>query len=135
MDGADAIEHIMAGVSAIQVCSGAILEGPTIYRRIVNEIRGFLQDHGYDSVEDIRGMALPYLPEKPLRTKAIPPFVDEELCKGCAICEQVCNYHAIELIGEGKTVKVVIDEDKCYGCGLCVSICPTRALAFREGTR
>ncbi|MFQ6081353.1 MAG: 4Fe-4S binding protein, partial [Candidatus Bathyarchaeia archaeon] len=61
--------------------------------------------------------------------------VDEELCKGCKICEQVCNYHAIELIGEGKTLKVVIDEDKCYGCGLCVSICPTRALAFKEDTR
>ena len=135
MNGADAIEHIMAGASAIQVCSGAILEGPTIYRRIADEIRGFLKDHGFDSIEDIRGMALPYLPEKPLRTEAIPPFVDENLCKGCKICEQVCSYHAIKLIGEGKTLKVVIDEDKCYGCGLCVSICPTRALVLKEDAR
>ena len=66
---------------------------------------------------------------------AIPPFLDEKLRKGCKICEQVCNYHAIDLLGEEKTLRVVNDNDICYGCGLCVSICPTRALAFKEDTR
>jgi len=135
MDGTDAVEHIMAGASAVQVCSGAIIEGPTIYGRVAKEIGAFLKSHGYESVEDIRGIALSHLPPKPLRTKAVPPSVNEELCKGCTICEQTCNYDAIKLVGKGELVKVLIDEEKCYGCGLCVSICPTRALAFKDNVR
>ena len=135
MNGTDAVEHIMAGASAVQVCSGAIVEGPTIYGRIAKEIGAFLKSHGYDSVKDIQGIALPHLPQKPLRTKAVPPSVNEELCKGCTICERTCNYDAIKLVGKGELVKVLIDEEKCYGCGLCVSICPTRALAFKDNAK
>ncbi len=130
MSGTDAIEHIMAGASAVQICTGAILEGPAIYGRVVREIEGFLKKHGYESIMDIRGLALPYLPKKPLRTRAVPPSINEELCKGCRICEKTCNYEAIKIVEEGKTPKIMIDEIKCYGCGLCVSICPTRALTF-----
>lgn len=133
MSGADAIEHIMAGASAVEICTGAILEGPAIYGRVVREIEGFLKRHGYDSIMDIQGMALPHLPKKPLRTKATPPSINEGLCKSCGICEKACGYEAIKILGQGKMPKIMVDDGRCYGCGICVSICPTRALTFREG--
>ena len=134
MSGLDAIEYFMAGASAVQICTGAILEGQTIYGRVAREIGDWLRSHGYDSVEDIRGMALKYLPEEPLRLHSVPPKVNEELCKLCGLCEKSCIYGAIKLPRDASGAKrpPLVDEEKCYGCGTCVSICPTRALSFEE---
>ncbi len=134
MSGLDAIEYFMAGASAVQICTGAILEGQTIYGRVAREIWEWLKSHGYDSIEDIRGVSLKHLPEKPLRLKSVPPTLNEELCKLCSLCEKSCIYEAIKLPKEAGEVKKppVIDEKRCYGCGACVSICPTRALSFEE---
>ena len=128
-DGVDAIEHFMVGASAVQVCTGAILEGPSIYGRIVKEITEFMRQHGYASIEDMRGKALDHLPKMPLRLKRVPPTVHAELCKRCGLCEKSCVYDAIEVKDEAEPgAPVTVDEDRCYGCGLCVSVCPTRAL-------
>ena len=129
MSGKDAIEYIMVGAYAVEICTGAILKGPSIYGNVAKEIEEFLRKHGYDSLEDIRGLALKHLPEKPLRTKAIPPNVFQEKCTMCFICQRTCPYKAISIKKppiDGK--KVFIDIEKCYGCGLCVSVCPVRAI-------
>ena len=136
LSGLDAIEHIMAGAWAVQICTGAILEGPSIYRRVAKEIEEFLKKHGYDSLEDIRGMALKHLPSAPLRTSALSPKVDENLCTGCGICKTSCVYDAIEITEDPSTGRLFsfTYEDKCYGCGLCISICPQRARYFEEAS-
>lgn len=51
MSGEDAIEFFMAGASAVQVCTAAILDGPTVYGRISREISDWLDGHGHESVE------------------------------------------------------------------------------------
>jgi dihydropyrimidine dehydrogenase (NAD+) subunit PreA len=130
--GADAIEHIMCGATAVEVCTAAILGGPSVYGRIANEIKDFLTSHGHDSPEDIRGLALPHLPKETLRTESQPPQVDEEKCTGCGLCTKSCTYSAISV--DAKREKATINHDACYGCGVCVSICPHRALSFQEHT-
>jgi len=134
LSGLDAIEHIMAGAWAVQICTGAILEGPSIYGRVAKEIEEFLKKHGYDSLEGIRGIALKHLPSAPLRTSALSPKVDENLCTGCGICKLSCVYDAIEITEDPSTGRLFsfTYEDKCYGCGLCISICPQRARYFEE---
>ncbi len=130
MSGEDAIEYFMAGASAVQICTGAIIEGPSIYGRVAREIERWLAEHGYDSVEDIRGMALKYLQEEP-NYEVKNPVVDPEKCNACGICEQACRYNAIRVEGEFNGKKVaVVDQYACYGCGVCVSICPVRAVTF-----
>ena len=130
MKGADAVEHIMAGASAVQICTGSILHGPSIYGKVAKEIEKFMRDHGYDSIEDMRGIALKYLP-KESRLKTDPPLINEDLCIGCNLCERYCAYDAVK-IEETKPEKfrVMIDEGKCYSCGLCTTVCPTRAVFY-----
>ena len=50
--------------------------------------------------------------------------VDQSLCVGCGICEEVCPFDAIEVRG----MTLVVDEEACMGCGVCVDKCEMGAL-------
>jgi heterodisulfide reductase subunit A len=56
---------------------------------------------------------------------AIKAVVDEAKCDGCALCIDVCPYHAISLeeLAEGKR-RVVVNQAQCKGCGCCMATCP-----------
>jgi MinD superfamily P-loop ATPase len=52
------------------------------------------------------------------------PRVDESKCTYCGKCAQVCQYHAIAVLGK----KVLVFAQLCHGCGSCALICPDRAI-------
>ena len=54
--GEDAIEFIMAGATAVEVCTAAIMRGPRVYGAIAAQIGDWLDHHGYASLADIRGL-------------------------------------------------------------------------------
>ena len=56
--GLDAIEYIMAGASAVQVCTAGILRGPGVHGKIAQEMNAWLDRHGYASINEIKGIAL-----------------------------------------------------------------------------
>ena len=62
--GEDAIEYIMAGASAVEVCTAAILRGSGIYGKIATQIDDWLDSHGYTSLDEIRGVAQKKLAER-----------------------------------------------------------------------
>jgi dihydroorotate dehydrogenase subfamily 1 len=128
--GEDAIEFFMAGASAVQVCTAAILRGPQVYGSIVHQIDRWLDDHGYAGVRDVQGLTLRRMRERPFRTTHVPPELDVDACIGCALCPTSCVYGALEMVGQPKTpaYKVRLNADLCWGCGLCATPCPTRAL-------
>ncbi|MCK5779891.1 MAG: 4Fe-4S binding protein [Psychrilyobacter sp.] len=126
--GEDVIEFVMAGATAVQVCTQAIIEGPKAFGRIVKETEKWLDDHGYESLDDIRGMVGKHLEKRTAHNYVTtPPEVSNEKCIGCNICVTICPYHAI-VLNEDK--KAVIDAKVCFGCGVCVSKCPKDALTI-----
>lgn len=126
--GRDAIEFMMAGASAVEVCTAAIMEGDTVYGRIAGEMEEWLDEHSYDSVNDIRGKALKYLSDRVELVEA--PVVDLEKCTKCGLCPKSCVYHAIT-VDKQKDV-FFIDEEKCQRCGMCISVCPYHALSIGD---
>src|ERR1039458_6787304 len=58
VNGRDVAEMFMAGASAVQVCTEAILRGPTVYGKIARELDAFLDKHGYKSVDEIKGLTI-----------------------------------------------------------------------------
>ena len=135
MRGVDAVEHIMAGASAVQICTASFLYGPTVYGKVANEIEQFMRDHDYDSLADFRGIALKHLSQKET-LDLDPPLTNAELCTNCRTCERVCPYEAIRVEETvSKKFKVTIDKHRCYRCGLCVSVCPARVFQWGSSAR
>ena len=53
------------------------------------------------------------------------PIVDETICTYCGKCAEVCQFHAIAVIGK----KTLVFPELCHGCGSCTLICPEHAIS------
>jgi dihydroorotate dehydrogenase (NAD+) catalytic subunit len=56
--GEDVVEYLMAGASAVGVCTAAVLRGPGVYGKIAAQLGDWLDAHGYQAVGEIKGRAL-----------------------------------------------------------------------------
>jgi MinD superfamily P-loop ATPase len=52
------------------------------------------------------------------------PQVDEAKCTHCGKCAEVCQYHAIAVLGD----QVLVFPQLCHGCGSCTLVCPEQAI-------
>ena len=50
--------------------------------------------------------------------------IDEELCISCGLCQEVCQFSAIE--------NGLVDSLNCEGCGACILVCPTQATSLKD---
>jgi MinD superfamily P-loop ATPase len=53
------------------------------------------------------------------------PTVDESKCTHCGKCAEVCQYHAIAVLGQ----KTMVFPQLCHGCGSCTALCPEKAIS------
>ncbi|MEM2869166.1 MAG: CoB--CoM heterodisulfide reductase iron-sulfur subunit A family protein [Thermoplasmata archaeon] len=68
------------------------------------------------------------------KTRAIA-VVDEERCRGCGRCEELCEYGAAKVVEKGGRMVSVRDEARCEGCGACAAQCCSRAIQIKHFTR
>ena len=52
------------------------------------------------------------------------PEVQEGKCDGCGVCADVCEYHALTVLGG----HVLVFRELCHGCGACSLLCPAGAI-------
>jgi dihydroorotate dehydrogenase/Pyruvate/2-oxoacid:ferredoxin oxidoreductase delta subunit len=128
--GSDAIEMLMLGASAVQVCTHALLYGPAVYGKIAREMSDWLDAHGYGSAAEVSGAYLRKYGagQRVVVAKEESPRLVADKCLKCSLCGQVCAYDAI--VAQTRSLPV-IDNEACFQCGLCVSVCPADALRFR----
>ncbi len=147
--GEDAVKHLMAGASLVQICSGAIRKGSSVYGRVAAELGAWLDAHpGYPAgLPDIRGLYEKRLrlrdggepdpgggregksggPQEPRGTVL---RVDPDLCTLCGACLSRCVQGAL-FRGEKA---VFADPARCIGCGYCADFCRFGAMELRAGS-
>ena len=52
--------------------------------------------------------------------------VDEDLCLGCEICAQYCQFKALSVPGNCAQVNL----ENCMGCGVCIEKCDQGAISL-----
>jgi dihydroorotate dehydrogenase subfamily 1 len=123
--GTDVVEFLMAGASAVQVCTAAIVRGPKVFGKIAGELEAWLDAHDHASVGEIEGLAL---------TRAWPvgrpyaPVIDADACNDCGLCVTSCVYGAIHVV-DGR---IALEGERCTRCGLCVTRCRREAIHWPE---
>ena len=140
----DAAEYIALGCGTVQVCTAAMVYGFKIVEDMCDGLSNFMDAHGYKTIEDFRGKAVPTVKDwKQLNLNHIDKAViNQDSCIQCGRCHVVCEDTSHQAIfykkGENGERKFEINEAECVGCNLCVSICPVpdtismRSLAVGE---
>jgi len=130
MQADDALQLIMLGATAIQICTTVIVNGYQIIGKIISELSQWLYRHGYSSIRDLLGKAVNNVIsfEDLDRWTIYKAEVTSTLCTGCGTCVRSCFYGALKL----QNNKAVVKKDLCEGCGLCVALCPTKAIQLAK---
>ncbi len=87
----------------------------------------------YDTISQAHGAAsratIPLFSGK-VKIEPITAWVDELMCAGCGLCEQICEYRALKIDPYRKVMTV--NEALCKGCGACNATCPSSAITLRH---
>ena len=123
----DVIEFLLAGASAVQMLSAAMLRGKELYAKIIADLPQTLEKYDFKSIQEVIDTKLT---NKVAFDKGDVPSVDANKCSKCGTCSRVCPYFAIEMDGLPK-----FNPEKCFRCGLCVSKCPLKALTYKKAEK
>jgi dihydroorotate dehydrogenase (NAD+) catalytic subunit len=125
----DVVKYIMAGASAVQVCTLAVLKGQSVYGKLASALSKWMDEHAYANIEQLRGafQCRAPVPQIILGEGAqLYPEITYPLCTYCDICVKGCVHEAIRFVER----EFLLDRAKCVSCGLCASLCPTAALSM-----
>jgi heterodisulfide reductase subunit A len=79
----------------------------------------------------VGALATTVLSNRRIELDSIKARVDDAACDACALCPDVCPYHAITMEpipdGDGKQ-RVRVNLARCKGCGICQATCPKDAI-------
>ncbi len=131
MTGEHLVESIMLGAKAGQ-SAGVMLRGISQISRILKFLEKFMDQCGYKTIEDIRGLALKYvkpfnsdLVEQKIRKISFAAQVESSKCIGCGTCaDSICPVIYME---DGLAR---VDQDNCAACGWCIAICNESAISM-----
>lgn len=124
----DCIEFLLLGCRNIQVTTGIMQYGYRIVEDMISGVSHFMDEHGYNKIEDFIGLALPnIIPAEELNRdfKVLPAF-DDDKCIGCGRCYISCYDGAHQAIDWNEEKRRPELNDNCVGCHLCLNVCPVQ---------
>ena len=132
----DAAEFIALGCGNVQVCTAAMTYGFKIVQEMIAGLSNWMDEKGYTSVEQFRGMATPNVTDwQYLNLNYVTKAkINQDLCIKCGRCHIACedtSHQAITSMVNGARHFEVIDEE-CVGCNLCVNVCPVEECITME---
>ena len=124
----DVAEFLAIGCRNIQVTTAIMQYGYRIVEDMASGLMHFMDERGYNSLDEFIGCALPNLiPAEELNRdfKILPNFSDEK-CLGCGRCYISCYDAAHQAIDWNEEKRRPELNDNCVGCHLCLNVCPVQ---------
>ena len=125
-----ALEYMMLGASAVQLASAIFRSGRAVIGETLRGIETWLAENGYDSVQQICGLALQRLrPFEDVSHRLVHAALAAPCTAAeCGVCERGCIYGAVSHSAAGYR----IDPAVCGGCGYCVGACPQKRITLES---
>jgi dihydroorotate dehydrogenase/Pyruvate/2-oxoacid:ferredoxin oxidoreductase delta subunit len=121
-----AVEQIMVGADAVWICTETMLHGFAWLPRLLEELKGYMQEMGYRRIVDFRDLLLPNIKtSQQLTVHEGYAVVDREKCNACGMCWEIGHCCAISHPGDSTTA---VDPETCLACSTCVDLCPRGAI-------
>ncbi len=121
----DAVEMMIAGASAVGICTAAMVEGPKVSGKFLRGISGYLAEQGV-TLEALRGSGLEGMRQvNELAEQPLTMCVDTQACNLCGVCLPVCPVQAIHE-GDGH---IYIAPEECIASAFCVENCARHAIS------
>ncbi len=146
----DAVEHFLAGASAVQVCTAVMLRGFRIIDNLTKGLNDYMDRKGFANIEQMVGLAVPKVQQHSgleFRRRDVA-LIDQSKCISCDLCYIACN-DGVGLQAIDKSFNLVamtagagaadggsdshdqrpsyhVLDEKCDGCSLCMHVCPVK---------
>ena len=125
------VEYIMVGATTVQVCTAIMWHGFKLGHTLSKGLGTFMRQHGYKSLQELRGISLRYFTSEVPRPETIKASIDPTRCKKCGLCFIACRDGAYGAIKNMKS-SYKVSHDFCDGCGLCVQVCSEEAIQLNS---
>lgn len=124
----DALEFLVLGCRNVQVTTAVMQYGYRIVEDMISGVSHFMDERGYNRIEDFIGTALGNLvPAEDLnRDYKILVNFDDKKCIGCGRCYVSCYDAAHQAIDWNEKKRRPSLNDNCVGCHLCLNVCPVQ---------
>ncbi len=132
----DAVEYMLCGAGTLQITTGVIHYGYRIVEDIFDGMGHFMDQHGFETVEEFVGLALPRTvptDEFDLARQGVASY-DLDRCVGCGQCHIICHDAGGQCLAWDRDMRrPQMDEARCLGCMICSFICPvTGLIVYKE---
>ncbi len=125
----DAVQYMLVGSDAVQVCTEVMLNGYKIIGPMLKGLQNYLEEKGFKDISELKDKAIPFISShKDLsKTPLAYPQIDHTKCGRCGKCVSICmeSEHQALQLNDGN---IVVDKTRCEGCGLCHLVCPAGAI-------
>lgn len=132
------LTSIALGATTVQFLTVVLDKGPSVIKTMIKNLNMYLDEHGISRISDLIGTAskdyIPslsmgeYMRNRDMLFGTVYASIDENICNGCGLCEEVCHECAIAVSDK----KAKVEKEKCRGCNLCVLKCPNNAISLKN---
>jgi len=131
------IEVMMLGAKAVQMSAGIFWNGVSFPGKVVKFLKRYMEDQGYNSVDEFIGLGLKYIVEMgecqdELKSQIgnLIAQVDRDKCVGTSKCNICLDNWCVATYEEDGIP--MVDPELCNSCTLCVIRCPHGARYMKK---